>query len=199
LAPGLLYRRAGLAQALLVALLRFAICVALRAIGLALRPLNFASRLATGLVRLLTSIGFGLAIGVSSLLSGFLARGFGTPLVTWAWPILFIGLGIVFLLAQDTTGYVIGVVFILMGVPPLLIELRGSVQRVIIGIDSPTGVRYSEPANAKRSIMATGLPNPEGAVRPTILSWLLSIGITGGSIYLGYVVATLWFRSVSGM
>ena len=133
-------------------------------------------------------------------ISLFLAQGFGTPLTTWAWPILFCGLGAAFLmaffLAGDTIGLVIGVMFELMGVAPLIIELRGSPQRVFLGQRAANGAQFYEGERAKRSLMSMGAVNPEGAIQPTAPHWILALAITFGFGYLGYVVAGLWFGSL---
>lgn len=129
----------------------------------------------------------------------FLARGYGVPLVVWAWPLLFGSLGGLFLAAffftGDITGLVIGGMFELMAIAPLIVEIRGSLQRVLIGTVDARGIRFQEGPRARRSFMSTGAPNPEGAVKPTILHWLASLVIAGGSGYAGYVVANLWFFS----
>ena len=39
-----------------------------------------------------------------SRIGAIFAQGFGTPLISWAWPILFIGLGAAFLISSTTPG-----------------------------------------------------------------------------------------------
>lgn len=138
---------------------------------------------------------FGGLIAVA--ISALLAQGFGTPLTTWAWPILFIGLGSAFMLAfifgQDITGLIIGVMFIVMGAIPLVLEFRGSVQRVFIGLRDARGARFYEGPNARRSLLSVGEPNPEGSVPPTAGNWLAALAITIASIALGYVLGVAWF------
>lgn len=134
-----------------------------------------------------------LAVGISI----FLARGFGTPLTTWAWPVLFIGLGGAFLLAfifaGDVTGLIIGGVFIIMGLVPLVLELRGSPQRVFLGQRDARGVQFNEGPRARRSLLSPTAPNPEGAVQPTFGHWALALAITIVSIGLGWTLALAWF------
>src|SRR4051812_49093617 len=78
---------------------------------------------------------FGGLIGVG--IGVFFTRGFGTPLTSWAWPSLFCGLGIAFLAgfftAGDITGLIVGTMFEIMGLVPLVLELRASPQRLLIG------------------------------------------------------------------
>lgn len=139
----------------------------------------------------LAAVGFGL----------FLSGGFGTPVTTWAWPILFCGLGSMFLLAffatGDPTGLIIGVVFEIMGLVPLVLEVRASGQRVVIGQRSLGGAQFYEGERARRSMTSRLTPNPEGAVRPTALDWLLALAVTAISVFLGYWVAALWFAAVA--
>lgn len=125
----------------------------------------------------LSIIGGLVAVGIGM----FFAQGFGTPLATWAWPTLFCGLGLVFLGdffgSGDPTGLIIGVMFEIMGVVPLVIELRGSVQRVFLGQFSASGAQFYEGDRARRSMMSPRAPNPDGAVPPTAGSWAASLGI----------------------
>lgn len=134
---------------------------------------------------------------IAVAISAFLAQGFGTPLVSWAWPILFCGLGAAFLggfvLYQDITGLIIGVFFELMGLAPLVLEFRGSPQRVLLGQFAANGRQFYEGEKARRSLMARSAPNPDDAVRPTAAHWALSLGITVVFVFAGVQVAKAWF------
>ena len=134
---------------------------------------------------------------IAVAISVFLAQGFGTPISTWAWPILFIGLGVAFLVAQDVTGYIVGGMFVLMGAVPLVLELRGSLQRVFIGQNAANGAQLYEGERARRSLMSPRQPNPEGAVKPTFAHWLVGLGIPVLAAIAGYQVAVLWFAAAS--
>ncbi|MCU1409616.1 MAG: hypothetical protein JWR04_323 [Rhodoglobus sp.] len=144
------------------------------------------------------SIFMGLAaVGIGM----FFARGFGTPLTTWAWPILFCGLGGLFLAAffaaGEVVGLIIGLMFEIMGLVPLILEFRGSPQRVFLGQRAANGAQFYEGERARRSLMSPRTPNPEGAVRPNAGHWLLALGITAVCSLLGYWVAGVWFASVA--
>lgn len=132
----------------------------------------------------------------------FFARGFGTPLTTWAWPILFCGLGGMFLAAffgaGEVVGLIIGLMFEVMGLVPLLLEFRGSPQRVFLGQRAANGAQFYEGERARRSLMSPRTPNPEGAVRPNAGHWLLALGISVVCSLLGYWVAGVWFAAVAG-
>ena len=144
------------------------------------------------------SIFLGLfAVGINA----FFARGFGTPLTTWAWPILFCGLGAAFLYAffasGDAVGLIIGVMFEVMGAVPLLLELRASPQRVLLGQRSATGEQFFEGDRAQRSLLSPYTPNPEGAIRPGAGQWLLALVVTAVFAFLGYWLGGLWFAAVA--
>jgi hypothetical protein len=137
------------------------------------------------------------AVGINAIF----ARGFGTPLTSWAWPILFCGLGAAFLSAffssGDLVGLVIGVMFEIMGAGPLLLELRASPQRLLLGQRAADGGQFFEGDRARRSMLSPTTPNPEGAMRPTAGHWLLALAVTAVFGFLGYWVADLWFAAVS--
>lgn len=125
------------------------------------------------------------------------AQGFGTPLTTWAWPTLFVGLGSAFLLAfifgQDIVGLIIGVMFVVMGLVPLVLEFRGSPQRVFLGQFAANGTQFYEGDSARRSLLSPTAPNPEDSIRPTAAHWVLALGIAIIAVLAGYVTALAWF------
>jgi hypothetical protein len=141
-----------------------------------------------------------VAIGV------FLARGFGVPVVNWAWPILFVGLGSGFLLIGviafafgGITFVIIGVLFVVMGLVPLVIGLRADARELFLGSVNVAGVAFARPEGAQRSFASfRRSAAPEGAVVPTAQDWLTS-GVlfllsAGGGVYL----ANLLFSSFGG-
>ncbi len=134
-----------------------------------------------------------IAVGISI----FLAQGFGTPLATWGWPILFVGLGSVFMLAfifaQDPVGLILGVLFIAMGLVPIVLEFRGSPQRVFLGQFNVNGVQFAEGMRARTSLLSPKQPNPDDAVAPTGGSWALALFLCLGGIVLGYLTAVAIF------
>jgi len=138
---------------------------------------------------------FGGLIAVALYVS--LAQGFGMPLTTWAWPVLFCGLGLAFLggfvAYQDITGLLIGIMFEVMGLVPLVLELRASPQRVLLGQFSASGRQFFEGDRARRSLMSPSSPNPDGAIAPTAAHWAASLGVTALAIAAGILVARAWF------
>ncbi|MEO6532935.1 MAG: hypothetical protein ABIO06_05100 [Pseudolysinimonas sp.] len=141
-----------------------------------------------------------IAVGIGAVLAG----GFGTPLISWAWPILFIGLGLAFAGSGITTGVdgivfdLLAVMFILMGGVPLVLELRADPQAFFLGTTNADGTRFVSRDTGHRSIYSftsagernqpyPGLQAAEpdadqvGAksdpIPPTARDWLLSLGI----------------------
>ena len=133
----------------------------------------------------------------------YLAQGFGMPLPVWAWTILFCGLGALFLAAffatGDPVGLILGIMFEIMGLVPLVIELRGSAQRVFVGQVSATGRQFYEGDRARTTLMSRRSPNPDGAVRPTALNWIASVGIALLCGAGGYLTAVAWFGSLAAV
>ncbi len=138
-----------------------------------------------------------IAVGIAI----YLAQGFGMPLAVWSWTILFCGLGTLFLIeffaTGDPVGLILGIMFEIMGLVPLVIELRGSGQRVFVGQVSAAGRQFYEGDRARSTLMSRRSPNPEGAVRPTALNWIASIGIAMVCAAGGYLTAVAWFGTLA--
>jgi hypothetical protein len=134
-----------------------------------------------------------IAVGLAVALAG----GIGFQLRVWAWPILFGGGGVLFLLWNNVTGYLCGALFVVMALVPLAIELRASVQRVFLGSFNIFGQQFRESPKAQPSFSSRTMPNPPNAVRPGIGDW--AVGILGFLIpaAAGLYVATLWFAALA--
>lgn len=134
-----------------------------------------------------------VAVGV------IVAQGFGTPLVSWAWPILFIGLGLAFAgsgLAAGGDGIVfdlLSLMFIVMGAVPLVIEVRADPRGFFLGTSNADGAAFVTRETGHRSLYrftgsAERQPDQDAAVTPTARDWALSLGIlivfAGLGVYL---------------
>jgi hypothetical protein len=121
-----------------------------------------------------------------------LANGIGFQLRVWAWPILFGVLGGLFLTAEQVVGYLLGAMFIIMALVPLVIELRASVQRVFLGSFNIFGQQFQEGPKAQPSFSSRKMPNPPDAVKPGIGDW--AIDILGFIIpaVAGLYIAAIW-------
>lgn len=128
------------------------------------------------------------------------ARGFGTPLLSLAWPILFCGLGTVFLgtfARGDVTGLLIGVLFVVMGLVPLVLALRANPREVVIGRVSVHGAPFRIPGTARRWLWLPRPSTPGEPVEPGAGDWLLAIGTTLAGGACGALVGLAWFAAVS--
>jgi len=163
-----------------------------------------------------------IAVAIGVLLS----NGFGTPLVAWAWPILFIGLGLAFLGSGIVSGLdgivfdLLAAMFILMGGVPLVLELRADPQAFFLGSKNADGRRFVARDTGHRSIYSfttagernqpyPGLqvldqdaehliPDPNAdPIAPTARDWSLSIGILLVFGGLGVYLALQLFAAIS--
>lgn len=134
-----------------------------------------------------------IAVGIGLLV----ARGFGTPVVSWAWPVLFIGLGLVFLGSGISIGVdgivfdLLALMFVVMGSVPLVLELRANPQGLLLGRDNARGETFATRETGRRSIYGTW-PVSEERVAPDAGDWLASLGILilfgALGVYLGTLI-----------
>jgi hypothetical protein len=138
-----------------------------------------------------------IAVGIGVVFAG----GIGISTRVFAWPILFCGLGGFFLLAGvfggEVVGWILGIMFIVMGLVPLVIELRASVQRVFLGSFNLRGQQFYEGPKAQPSFSSRTLPNPPDAIRPTAANWAFSVLGFLVSSFAGVVCAFLLTAAVS--
>ena len=139
-----------------------------------------------------------------SIVGGFLfagiallfAQGFGTPLVVWAWPILFVGLSVPFFVSGttgDVSGWIVGAVFLLMGVAPLLLLLRGTDRwTLFLGSRSAAGRQFVTASDRPVFRLINRRPGAQtDLVRPTAGDWLLSLGVVTLAVMAGIFAARL--------
>ena len=113
-----------------------------------------------------------IAVGIGAVLAG----GFGTPLISWAWPILFIGLGLAFLGSGITSGIegivfdLLAVMFILMGGVPLVIELRADPQGFFLGTTNADGTPFVTRDTGRKSLYGFRSTKPLNQPFPGIAS-----------------------------
>jgi hypothetical protein len=132
------------------------------------------------------------AVGIGLLV----ARGFGAPVVSWAWPVLFIGLGLVFLgsgLAFGGEGIVfdlLALMFVVMGAVPLVLELRANPQAFVLGRDNARSETFVTRETGRKSIYGTW-PVSEERPTPRAGDWAASLGILLVFGALGVYLGTL--------
>ena len=143
---------------------------------------------------------FGMMFAVGVAL--FVARGFGVALVAWAWPILFVGLGLQFLLEiTGGQGIVVnllcGIMFLVFGLVPVWFVISSkTVVPTLVGSRRLTGERFSYDGKARRYF---GLKPTEGGdeVRPVPADWALSLGVWVVSVGLGGWLSLVAFAAVA--
>jgi hypothetical protein len=138
-------------------------------------------------------------------LGAFLSRGFGTPLVSWAWPVLFVGLGAAFLISSAQPGgitfLIIGVLFVAMGLVPLVLEVRASVRNLLLGTHNVAGTKFEEGPRDRVSFLQTGRwdrSESDDRIAPTAGDWTLALGITVVAVGLGIYLADQLFTALGG-
>lgn len=138
-------------------------------------------------------------------LGAYLTRGFGMPLVSWAWPILFVGLGAAFLIASAQPGgitfLIIGVLFVAMGLFPLVLEVRASLQNLLIGTKNVAGVPFEQSGRSRASYLQFGRwdkTESDDTVMPAVGDWTLALGIAIVAIGLGIYFASQLFAALGG-
>lgn len=100
---------------------------------------------------------------VAVVLGMVLAGGFGTQLVAWFWPLMFISLGGVFLGATAYPGSTVaevlcGVMSLLLGGLPLLLLRKYGLRPSVAGTESLGGTSFgSRPAQARHWVVSLGI------------------------------------------
>jgi hypothetical protein len=139
-------------------------------------------------------VGF-FAVFIAWGIALFFQRGFAAPVLVWGWPILFVGLGIEFFMSIATgmvvVGIVCGTLFVIMGLVPLIFELRAGPRRIILGKTNVNDVRFLDKPGAPRTFYAFGRDDPGETVAPTPGDWALSLGVTIASILIGTLLGLL--------
>lgn len=132
----------------------------------------------------------------------YLTRGFGVPLVSWAWPILFVGLGAAFLISSVQPGgitfLIVGLLFVVMGGFPLVLEFRASVQALFLGTTNVAGAKFEQSGRGTPSYLQFGRRDrgePDETVTPTAGDWTLALGIAIVAIGLGIYFANQLYAS----
>lgn len=128
--------------------------------------------------------------------------GFSAPVLVWGWPILFVGLGLQFFamipLGAVFVGILCGTLFVLMGLAPLVFELRAGPRRIILGKSDVHDVRFEDKPDAPRTFYAFGR-NDGSTFRPaTAADWALSLAVSIGSIAVGTGLGLLAWTAAGG-
>jgi len=141
--------------------------------------------------------GMVVAVGIGLLLAGR----FGTPLTDWAWPILFVGLGVQFVLGATlgvaiVTNVLLGLMFIVMGAVPLGLAIRAGLQPLLIGAVNAAGEPFVHDDRGRRSYIPRATPDGEPVV-PTPGDRVAALGLTVVAVALGTWLSVLAFHAAS--
>ncbi len=138
---------------------------------------------------------------VTVFLGAALAQGFGVAVLLFAWPALFVSLAVIFLQAffasGDLTGLFIGILFIAMGLAPLVVALPAAPQRMLLGRVDAQGRAFSETRPARSAVLPLRPPAEPGENPPTIGDWVLSFAVAITGLVLGLWLGVIWFASVA--
>jgi hypothetical protein len=131
-----------------------------------------------------------------------IARGFGVSLVAWAWPILFVGLGIQFILGAVggvgiISNIIVGVMFIVMGLVPVWFVISSkAVAPTLVGSVNIAGARFAYEGKARRYFGLTPTEADEVAT-PTPTDWVISLGLWVVSVALGSWLSITAFNALA--
>jgi hypothetical protein len=137
-----------------------------------------------------------IAVGIGL----FAARTFGVPLVLWAWPIVFVSLGVQFMVGATEwpsliTNILLGLMFVVMGAIPLWWGIRGGVQPFVLGIANAAGQPFVYRDTGRKSYFGPRWREGE-QIAATPVDWAFSLAIFAGGVALGGWLSVLAFNAV---
>lgn len=131
----------------------------------------------------------------------FFSLGFGVSLVDVAWTVLFVSLGGAFLYSflafGDVTGLVVGIMFLAMGLFPLVILVRAGVREMVLGTINVRGEKFARDYGSSFRIIPRPHSQVEATVEPRAADWLLSLGLFAVAVGGGYAVSELLWAAAS--
>lgn len=131
-----------------------------------------------------------------------LAQGFGVALLAFAWPALFVSLSIVFFqtffLGGDIVGLIIGLLFVAMGLAPLVLLLQAAPQRMLLGRVDAQGRPFWEAHPARAHVLSLRRPAEPGENHPSAGDWMLALGTAIVASVAGVALGVAWFGAVAG-
>ena len=141
---------------------------------------------------------FGMLIAAG--ISIAIADNLGAPLYLWAWPILFVGLGVQFawgatLGVSIVTNILLGLMFVVMGLVPFWWAIRTGARPFFLGATDAEGRPFTVVEGRGRSAFTPVKPEGE-PVEPTAKDWTLSLTLAVVGICLGAWLSVLAFHAV---
>lgn len=130
-----------------------------------------------------------------------LAQGFGPSLLAFAWPALFLSLAVTFFqtffLGGDAMGLVLGLLFVAMGLAPLVLLLQAAPQRMLLGRVDAQGRPFWEAHPARAHLLSLRRPPEPGENHPSAGDWVLSLGTAIVASLGGVALGIAWFSAVA--
>ena len=130
------------------------------------------------------------------------ARSFGVSLIAWAWPILFVGLGIQFILGAAAgvgviSNIIVGVLFIAMGLGPVWFLVSSkALAPTLVGSVNIAGARFQYEGKASRYFGLTPTEADE-VTTPAAVDWVISLGLWIVSVALGSWLSVTAFTALA--
>lgn len=138
---------------------------------------------------------------VAVFIGSMLAQGFGVSMLAFAWPALFVSLAVTFFRTfvqfGDLSGLLIGVMFVVMGLAPLVLLLRAAPQRMLLGRVDAQGRPFWEAHPARAHLLSLRTPPAPGENHPTVGDWMLALGTAIVPTLAGVALGIVWFGSVA--
>lgn len=137
----------------------------------------------------------GVFIGTS------LAQGFGVSMLAFAWPALFLSLSVTFFQSfatrGDISGLLIGILFVAMGLTPLVLLARTMPRRMLVGRVDAQGRPWWQPHPEQSTLFGRHPSMPPDANHPSAGDWMLALGIAIVASLGGVATGVLWFAAVA--
>ena len=134
-------------------------------------------------------------------IGAMLAQGFGPSLLAFAWPALFLSLSVTFFqtffLGGDLVGLIIGLLFVAMGLAPLVLLLQAAPQRMLLGRVDAQGRPFWEAHPARAHVLSLRRPPEPGENHPSVGDWVLSLGTAIIASLSGVTLGVAWFAAVA--
>ncbi|MFN4001290.1 hypothetical protein [Microcella sp.] len=138
---------------------------------------------------------------VAVFIGSVLAQGFGVSMLAFAWPALFVSLAVTFfrsfLLYADLSGLLIGIMFVVMGLAPLVLMLRSAPQRMLLGRVDAQGRPFWEAHPARPHALSLRTPPAPGENHPTAGDWILALVTAIVPTLAGIALGIAWFGAVA--
>jgi hypothetical protein len=138
---------------------------------------------------------------VAVFIGSALAQGFGVSMLAFAWPALFVSLSVTFFQGfaarGEISGLLIGILFLAMGLAPLVLLWRTMPRRMLIGRVDAQGRPWWQPHPEQSTLFGRHPSMPPDANHPSAGDWMLSLGTAIVASAGGVALGVAWFTAVA--